>query len=102
MPEAGIEPARPFYERQILNLLCLPISPLGQTQSNIVIKTLRKVMRCNNEEHVKSYHEQVEDPSPAPFLNNHEAMQTKGLPHISILPIILQFSSALYAVFNRY
>ena len=29
VPEAGIEPARPFYGRQILSLLCLPISPLG-------------------------------------------------------------------------
>ena len=29
VPEAGIEPARPFYSRQILSLLCLPISPLG-------------------------------------------------------------------------
>ena len=48
VPEAGIEPARPFYERQILNLLCLPISPLGQTQSAIVIKTVSLVMRCNN------------------------------------------------------
>ncbi len=28
VPEAGLEPARP-YDRQILNLLCLPISPLG-------------------------------------------------------------------------
>ena len=82
VPEAGIEPARPFYERQILNLLCLPISPLGQTQSNIVIKTLRMVMRCNNEGYMKSYHERIEAPSQTPFLNNHEAMQTKGLPHI--------------------
>ena len=31
VPEAGIEPARPFYGRQILSLLCLPISPLGLT-----------------------------------------------------------------------
>ena len=30
VPEAGLEPARP-KERQILNLLCLPISPLGQS-----------------------------------------------------------------------
>lgn len=28
VPEAGLEPARP-KGRQILNLLCLPISPLG-------------------------------------------------------------------------
>jgi hypothetical protein len=28
VPEAGLEPAR-SKERQILNLLCLPISPLG-------------------------------------------------------------------------
>ncbi len=30
VPEAGLEPARP-RGRQILNLLCLPISPLGQS-----------------------------------------------------------------------
>ncbi len=30
MPGAGLEPARPF-ERGILNPLCLPISPPGQT-----------------------------------------------------------------------
>ena len=102
MPEAGIEPARPFYERQILNLLCLPISPLGQTQSSIVIKTLRMVMRCNNEDYVKSYHERVRQPYRTPFLNNHEAMQTKGLPHISITLKILQFPSALSAAFIRY
>ena len=100
MPEAGIEPARPFYERQILNLLCLPISPLGQTQSIIVIKMLRTVMRCNNEGNMKSYHERFGDPNRTPFLNNHEAMQTKGLPHISFRPIILQFPSALHAVLN--
>ena len=29
VPVAGIEPARPF-EREILSLLCLPISPYGQ------------------------------------------------------------------------
>lgn len=30
VPEAGLEPARP-KDRQILNLLCLPISPLGRS-----------------------------------------------------------------------
>ena len=30
VPGAGLEPARPF-ERGILNPLCLPISPPGQT-----------------------------------------------------------------------
>jgi hypothetical protein len=30
VPEAGLEPAR-SKDRQILNLLCLPISPLGQS-----------------------------------------------------------------------
>ena len=29
VPGAGIEPARPF-KREILSLLCLPISPSGQ------------------------------------------------------------------------
>lgn len=29
VPGAGIEPARPF-EREILSLVCLPISPSGQ------------------------------------------------------------------------
>lgn len=29
VPEAGIEPARP-YDREILSLLCLPVSPPGQ------------------------------------------------------------------------
>lgn len=33
VPEAGIEPACPFYGRQILSLLCLPISPLGLAQT---------------------------------------------------------------------
>jgi hypothetical protein len=58
------------------------------------------VMRCNNEDYVKSYHERVEDPFRTPFLNNHEGVQTKGLPHISFPPIILQFLSALYAALN--
>ncbi len=100
MPEAGIEPARPFYERQILNLLCPPISPLGQTQSNIVINSLRMVMRRNNESQIESYHERGTGPHRTAFKNNHEAMQTKGLPHISFLLIILQFPSALHAVLN--
>ena len=29
VPEAGIEPARPLRKREILSLLCLPISPPG-------------------------------------------------------------------------
>ena len=33
VPEAGIEPARPLRKREILSLLCLPISPLGQCLS---------------------------------------------------------------------
>ena len=82
VPETRIELVRPFYERQILNLLCLPISPLGQTQSNIVINSLRMVMRRNNESHIESYHEQRTDPHRTAFKNNHKAMQTKGLPHI--------------------
>jgi hypothetical protein len=35
VPEAGLEPARPFG-REILSLLCLPISPLGQMSLNFV------------------------------------------------------------------
>lgn len=31
VPGAGIEPARP-YEREILSLLCLPISPPGRME----------------------------------------------------------------------
>ena len=31
VPGAGIEPARP-YDREILSLLCLPISPPGQME----------------------------------------------------------------------
>lgn len=38
VPEAGLEPARP-KERQILNLLCLPISPLGQSAFTSVSKS---------------------------------------------------------------
>ena len=34
VPEAGIEPACPFYGRQILSLLCLPISPLGHAKAS--------------------------------------------------------------------
>ena len=30
VPETGIEPVRPLRKREILSLLCLPISPLGQ------------------------------------------------------------------------
>lgn len=37
VPEAGLEPARP-KDRQILNLLCLPISPLGQSAFTSVRK----------------------------------------------------------------
>jgi hypothetical protein len=37
VPEAGLEPARPC-DRQILNLLCLPISPLGQSAFTSVVK----------------------------------------------------------------
>jgi hypothetical protein len=37
VPEAGLEPARP-KDRQILNLLCLPISPLGQSAFTSVSK----------------------------------------------------------------
>ena len=33
VPEAGIEPACLFYRRQILSLLCLPISPLGHAKA---------------------------------------------------------------------
>jgi hypothetical protein len=31
VPGTGIEPVRSFYDRQILSLLCLPISPPGQS-----------------------------------------------------------------------
>ena len=37
VPGAGLEPARPF-ERGILNPLCLPISPPGQTLFNFVLQ----------------------------------------------------------------
>lgn len=37
VPEAGLEPARP-KDRQILNLLCLPISPLGRSAFTSVRK----------------------------------------------------------------
>ena len=30
VPRAGFEPARPFRKREILSLLCLPVSPPGQ------------------------------------------------------------------------
>ena len=36
VPGAGLEPARPF-ERGILNPLCLPISPPGQTLFKFVL-----------------------------------------------------------------
>lgn len=39
VPGAGLEPARP-KERQILNLLCLPISPPGQSAFTSVRKSL--------------------------------------------------------------
>jgi hypothetical protein len=34
VPGAGIEPARP-YDREILSLLCLPISPPGRVISSL-------------------------------------------------------------------
>jgi hypothetical protein len=40
------------------------------------------VMRCNNDWHIASYHERGTGPHRTAFKNNHEAMQTKGLPHI--------------------
>jgi hypothetical protein len=40
------------------------------------------VMRCNNDWHIESYHERGTGPHRTAFKNNHEAMQTKGLPHI--------------------
>ena len=51
----------PCGKRQILNLLCLPISPLGQTQSIIVIKNVGIVMHCNNLGCNSSYHEDFID-----------------------------------------
>jgi hypothetical protein len=35
VPKTGIEPVRP-YEREILSLLCLPISPLGQRKNQLL------------------------------------------------------------------
>jgi hypothetical protein len=35
VPETGIEPVRPLRKREILSLLCLPISPLGQCLSKM-------------------------------------------------------------------
>ena len=35
VPETGIEPVRPLRKREILSLLCLPISPLGQCLSEM-------------------------------------------------------------------
>ena len=51
----------PCGKRQILNLLCLPISPLGQTQSIIVIKNVGMVMHCNKLGCNSSYHEDFVD-----------------------------------------
>ncbi len=41
VPEAGLEPARP-KGRQILNLLCLPISPLGLSAVRKKLATTKK------------------------------------------------------------
>jgi hypothetical protein len=35
VPETGFEPVRPFRKRQILSLLCLPVSPLGQKPCSV-------------------------------------------------------------------
>jgi len=42
VPKTGIEPVRP-YEREILSLLCLPISPLGQSQQQNLLYTNYRV-----------------------------------------------------------
>lgn len=42
VPETGIEPVRPL-SRQILSLLCLPISPLGRSKHfNLTLQALKK------------------------------------------------------------
>ena len=43
VPGAGLEPARPF-ERGILNPLCLPISPPGQT--TFLVKRVSHMMEA--------------------------------------------------------
>ena len=36
VPGAGVEPAHP-YEREILSLLCLPISPPGRMEARYIL-----------------------------------------------------------------
>lgn len=48
VPEAGLEPARP-KDRQILNLLCLPISPLGRSAFASVRKRVKMEARSGVE-----------------------------------------------------
>ena len=44
MPEAGIEPARPLRNREILSLLRLPVSSLGLSQ----LRALRELLCTAN------------------------------------------------------
>ena len=41
VPGAGIEPARPFRKREILSLLCLPISPSGLVYAAVSLVAAR-------------------------------------------------------------
>ena len=48
VPEAGIEPARPFYgKRRILSPMCLPISPLGHFSTHRCIDLQMVAIFCS-------------------------------------------------------